>query len=114
MNPEIKAQWLGALRSGEYKQSKGYLRKVNDTFCCIGVLTDLAVKAGVIEEGKLVSYSESCYEYAGNTGDTPAPVCEWSGLDQHTNRDVNVYLMEMNDTHDKNFNEIADWIEENL
>jgi hypothetical protein len=52
MNPDIKAQWVAALRSGEYIQGKGYLRRRIGTtdsyaYCCLGVLTDLAIKAGV-------------------------------------------------------------------
>jgi hypothetical protein len=40
MNPEVKARWVAALRSGEYKQAKNSLRK-QDAFCCLGVLCDL-------------------------------------------------------------------------
>lgn len=48
MNPEIRAQWCAALRSGHYMQGRGCLRDGND-FCCLGVLTDLAAQAGVIK-----------------------------------------------------------------
>lgn len=41
MNPKIKAKWIKALTSGEYKQCKGTLSK-GKTFCCLGVLCDLA------------------------------------------------------------------------
>ena len=37
--------WISALRSGEYKQGQGKL-KMADKFCCLGVVTDLAVKEG--------------------------------------------------------------------
>lgn len=40
MSPELKTRWLEALRSGEYKQGRAYLRK-DDKFCCLGVLCDL-------------------------------------------------------------------------
>ena len=37
MNPTIKAKWVAALRSGEYKQAQGHLKdKVG--YCCLGVL----------------------------------------------------------------------------
>lgn len=40
--PELKAQWVAALRSGEYKQGHGELRTNGGTrYCCLGVLTDL-------------------------------------------------------------------------
>jgi hypothetical protein len=44
MNPEWKAKWVAALRSGEYKQGRHFLRKIDDTFCCLGVLCDLVAK----------------------------------------------------------------------
>lgn len=37
MNPEIKALWVKALRSGEYRQTHGLLYH-NGGYCCIGVL----------------------------------------------------------------------------
>lgn len=51
MNPEVKAKWLEALRSGEYKQGREYLRRGN-YYCCLGVLCDIAVKEGVISENR--------------------------------------------------------------
>ena len=44
MNPEIKAKWVAALRSGEYKQAKGQLR-IGNSFCCLGVLCNLHAQA---------------------------------------------------------------------
>ena len=47
MNQEIKKLWLEALRSGEYKQVKGTLRRMeNDepSHCCLGVLCEIVVK----------------------------------------------------------------------
>ena len=40
MKPKIKARWLAALRSGDYRQGKYRLREGND-FCCLGVLCDV-------------------------------------------------------------------------
>jgi hypothetical protein len=48
INPEIKELWCNTLESDEYTQAKGRLRNTNG-FCCLGVLSDLAVKAGVQE-----------------------------------------------------------------
>lgn len=44
MNPEIKDQWVQALRSGHYQQGDGCLRDDENHFCCLGVLTDLYVQ----------------------------------------------------------------------
>jgi hypothetical protein len=39
MDAQLKAKWVEALRSGEYKQAKGKLHDTkNDAFCCLGVL----------------------------------------------------------------------------
>ncbi len=41
MNPEWKAKWLEALKSGEYKKAKKRLRNRNGGMCCLGVLCDI-------------------------------------------------------------------------
>jgi hypothetical protein len=42
MNAELKAKWVAALRSGEYKQVRGILQQGFgarlEGFCCLGVL----------------------------------------------------------------------------
>lgn len=49
MNPDIKAQWLTALRSGQYVQGRGMLRQTSADgqvqHCCLGVLCDLYIQA---------------------------------------------------------------------
>ncbi len=43
MDPELKKKWVAALRSGEYKQGRNRLhRKVDNSFCCLGVLCEVA------------------------------------------------------------------------
>jgi len=44
---DLAVKWIAALRSGEYKQTKGALRKA-DGFCCLGVLCDLTRKEGLV------------------------------------------------------------------
>ncbi len=44
MKPEVKAEWLKALRSGKYKQTVGSLCRVEAgqlCYCCLGVLCDV-------------------------------------------------------------------------
>lgn len=41
MDAKIKADWIKALRSGEYEQGMGKLQ-ANGKFCCLGVLCELA------------------------------------------------------------------------
>jgi len=41
MKERIKNKWVKALRSGEYKQCKGQLKR-NGKFCCLGVLSEIS------------------------------------------------------------------------
>lgn len=71
MNADIKAAWVAALRSGEYQQGKGRLHIVDtNSYCCLGVLCDLAKQAGIVEEspdGSFFSPDESA-ALKGNEG----------------------------------------------
>lgn len=112
MNPEIKAKWLTALRSGEYKQGVGYLRQADNTYCCLGVLADIAVKEGVCEAPFLKSDSlVPHWTYDGMSGDLSVELERWSGISGNSTQ---VNLMTMNDDDGYSFDAIADWIEENL
>lgn len=47
---EVRAQWVAALRSGDYVQGTGYLTTIKHGVrrdCCLGVLCQLAADAGV-------------------------------------------------------------------
>jgi hypothetical protein len=74
--------WLEALESGTYKQTKNVLHrreKEKDSYCCLGVLCDLAVKAGVLEECD-IEQDGNIILYDGNDGTLPPDVQEWIGL----------------------------------
>ena len=43
MNKDIKTLWVAALRSGDYEQAQGVLKR-DGGFCCLGVLCDLHSK----------------------------------------------------------------------
>jgi len=44
----VAKKWVAALRSGKYEQGTGQLRN-GDTYCCLGVLCDVALKEGVLD-----------------------------------------------------------------
>ena len=128
MNKEVKALWIAALRSGEYKQGKGSLHLVNpsgETYCCLGVLCDLAWKAGIVERtflegdeaGMVGAYKYGVGEDA-YTGVLPSDVMGWSGVEFEDGQygdgcsDNFGRLTNLNDVLDYNFNQIADVIEE--
>lgn len=47
LKPEVKKLWLEALESGEYKQTRRQLKN-NKGFCCLGVLTEVLMKNGLL------------------------------------------------------------------
>lgn len=75
MNQEIKKQWVSSLRSGEYEQGTDCLEK-DGKFCCLGVLCDLAARAGVVERKK--KYGMGSYD--NNEYVLPQVVVEWADL----------------------------------
>lgn len=119
MNSEVKAEWLSALRSGEYEQGNGALNR-DGKYCCLGVLCDLAVKAG-----EVTSAAEAHTTFYDGHDSLPSPkVAEWAGLDR-INPTVKMPdgcladLASLNDSgHDMSgpfsFSEIADLVEAQL
>jgi hypothetical protein len=111
MQPEIKQQWIDALRSGEYRQGKYALRR-GESYCCLGVLSELAVKAGVIDQAKpdIIGWI-----YDQKWHSLPKAVSKWADISASSATGTTCgILINMNDGGDRSFEEIADWIEENL
>jgi hypothetical protein len=114
LKPEVKAKWLEALRSGNYRQGRGLLRNLENDYCCLGVLCDVdteteqcwylgfgAYKFGVNESTVELEYFQRLC----------VPDKQTSLLHYH---DIRQRLIRMNDKEGKSFTEIADYIEENL
>jgi hypothetical protein len=99
LNPNA-AQWVAALRSGEYEQCKMQLT-YNGKFCCLGVGALLAEKAGVITDAEWI---HNCY--------LPEKVVKWLGLrTEQGSYGQEEFLSSDNDNSRKTFSEIADIIE---
>ncbi len=123
MDPEKKAEWVRRLRSGRYKQAVGILCRRNRAgdlrYCCLGVLCEMAVRAGVIKRARgtfrgQVAYIQDGCEF---TGFLPSAVVSWAGLDSdnpvvrtHSKRRT---LSALNDAQ-VSFADIASIIEEQL
>lgn len=128
MKLDVKRQWLDALRSGEYPQGNGRLCNVipkhdaNDVkvvevraFCCLGVLCDIAVKAGVLTESRRSAmHTREYVEYAGETSYLPSVVRDWAGLTSNDPVIDGYGLSFWNDNRKFSFDEIAALIEEKL
>ena len=104
MKPEIKAQWLAALRSGDYQQGKSLLH-YEDRFCCLGVLCDLYAK----DTGNTWESDGLAYTMHGSDQMLPPQAQEWAGLGVFNPMD----LAGRND-NGATFEELAEVIEENL
>lgn len=87
MNPEVRAQWCAALRSGDYPQTCEALRMLEEKeghpagYCCLGVLTDLYLEAGHEEMIADPDFPDQMISVWDNPeGILSPPVMEWAGL----------------------------------
>lgn len=99
MDRELKAKWCEALRSGDFTQGRKKLKHAG-RFCCLGVLQAIEPQTA------------GAYDGGGAKCDYYKPFNR-IGLDSKTQE----HLMEMNDASGRKrftFEDIADWIEQNL
>ena len=111
----LKAKWVEALRSGDYKQGTNRLR-IGDEYCCLGVLCDVYRKitpgTNWIVSGKdndnfhPNSYFFHIYMDRDNSHLLPE-IMDAVGM----KRSYQFHLSEANDDMDMDFDEIADIIE---
>lgn len=123
MNRRVKKKWVEALRSGEFDQAEGVLCDGNNGYCCLGVLSELAVREGKAE--KWLKEDRRNVWYGKKRGDAddvflPRSVRRWAGLDSDNPSVPNGYatgsmssLASLND-YGRTFEEIADLIEQHL
>ena len=78
MKQEIKEKWIAALRSGEYRQTKGRLHDANG-YCCLGVLTDLCAREKGAE-WEDPDDDDGAYAMNGCEMHPPLGVVKWAGL----------------------------------
>lgn len=113
MKKDVADKWAAALRSGEYKQGTMRLHtRSTDSYCCLGVLCELAAKEIPIEIAEGCGSYGKCYELEYTS--PPAKVRKWAGLltDEGSFFAPNFSsLMELNDSEGRTFTEIADVIE---
>lgn len=126
MKPEIKAQWVQALRSGEYQQGRGRLvRQGYDNswreYCCLGVLCELAIKEGVVEQDVNPVLGIVGYRAPGSSISVstylPETVRQWAEIEASDPVAGTYTLSDWNDgTHAAvaDFDEIANLIEDHL
>lgn len=122
MDPEKKARWVAALRSGKYKQGRHLLRsRTGRRMCCLGVLCDIATADGVGEwKWSQLAKEWEHRESPDGAGDAQLPlpaVRAWAGLPEGNPKVCHAHvfstLSRVND-QGATFAEIADIIEEQL
>lgn len=101
MDAEIKTKWVEALRSGKYVQGQCGLR-VNERFCCLGVLCDIIEPDGWGSEILKQTHNDND-NYPSNG------IMKRAGL----SIDVALEIAEDND-RGTSFLELADYIEAHL
>lgn len=105
MDSKVKARWVAALRSGDYKQGRLRLRTTSklagDKFCCLGVLCDIE------QPTRWRMFKEWAND--GSVSQLPLELRQEVGIGPGEQ----LSLIELNDGG-SNFEAIADWIEEYL
>ena len=107
MKEDVMKLWVKALRSGDYKQGRGQLKRSekngNTRFCCLGVLCDISL---------LTTWGQAVDSYFGSTGHLTPKVREWSGITSRSGAIFNTeFALTTYNDEGKTFDEIADIIE---
>ena len=103
MDPEIKEDWVEALRSGEFVQGHDRL-DWDDAQCCLGVLCD------ILDIPWQASELLGAREYDGDASTLARSVAVAAGIDKR----AECFLIRLNDDFKVTFDQIADWIEAHL
>ena len=125
MNKDVKKKWVDALRSGRFKQGRSRLNYANESYCCLGVLCEIAVSEGATDPARLKDGVGRSMTYGWSSTVPPDDVLEWAGIDDEPvfpARDDSMHntwsaankLIDLNDDQRAPFEVIADWIEANL
>ncbi len=111
MNLDIKAQWVAALRSGEYSQGRKILANLGPngetSYCCLGVLCEIAAKNNIVTK----TQDDENLWYDQDVVYLPKAVIKWADVPYNGNFPAGD-VSKMNDTG-KSFNDIAQFIEQN-
>lgn len=122
MNPDVKQLWLTALESGEFRQGHCNLAYVDTGgktwHCCLGVLCELAVRAGVLPAptSTVGLLGRELLTYNDSTKFLPLAVERWAGLEGSGGNPLagDRTLAFLNDERKASFAEIARAIRETL
>jgi hypothetical protein len=117
MKPEIARRWADALESGQYKQARGLLCRVDRetgtrSYCCLGVLCELAIEDGVpvsVHEHK-TEYGHGHVAFDKSGSYLPESVVKWAGADNANPKVGERGAVWLNDGEHWSFAQIAEAI----
>lgn len=113
MDAKIKKKWVKALRSGKYRQAQGNLCNVDkhrhQKHCCLGVLLEVC---NIPKERPSGDWNTH-FEYLTPCGREDSNLGSY-GQQLGISMEQQTKLVDLNDTENKKFRQIADWIEVNL
>lgn len=130
MREELKQKWVAALRSGDYKQTTGVLKRPSG-FCCLGVLLDVS-EIGYWEDDTIFESSTYLIGEDGDIEELDADLGSFATqlglgskigqtaadlIDDHSvggESTIEEALIVMNDEERWSFESIANWIEANV
>lgn len=107
MKQEIAEKWAEALESGEFKQGRNSLGKGYGSYCCLGVLCEIAVGDGIIPPPVVIDGEKV---YVGENATLPNEVKDWAGMhsrDGSRQGNEGNPLWKLNDRNGANFKDIA-------
>lgn len=103
IDQNIKNRWLDALRSGNYQKCELTMRDQNDCFCALGVLADVVAPNDWVKNE--YGWNNKGFDpYDGNNYRNKFN--PWYVSDENDGTS--------NDIDPSTFDQVADWIEENL
>lgn len=117
MKRDIADKWIQALLSGKYKQGTNYLRTVDNRFCCLGVLCELAIQEGIIPQAKLNHYynNDVGYTYQDNYKSVlPDEVMKWAGMKNYNGEISDSQTLSSDNDNGDDFKTIAQTIRNNV
>ena len=110
--PELKRKWVKALRSGKYTKTEGCLKRFDGTYCALGILCDIS-GLGYWDNTEPLEHSEEeflTYKIKGSKEKANQAISHLFKI----GLDLEGTIIDLNDSLNWTFSEMADWIEENL
>ena len=107
LHPDLKRDWIAALRNPLFKQGKGFLQ-YDGRSCCLDILCQLLAEPLNLNVGFQGKYKS----YDGEICLLPSAVMDFTGLDRRATFAPYNTLARLNDSDSRTFSEIADVIEQ--